>query len=361
MTTNEGWTGRVLARRFQIREPLGRGGMAEVYLAFDTRLGRNVAVKILRTDVRSPVDIGARLLREARTIAQIVHPHVVSVYDVIEQGGVIFIIMELLVGRGIDQLLTGSQPLGAELVLEISRQVASALIAAHRLGVVHRDVKPENIFLLDTHAGILAKLLDFSLARVQGSEDTQRLARKGIIVGTPHYMAPEQITASNVGPSTDLYALGVVMFEMLTGRLPYVGENSHAILLAHRGADIPRVEDHRDDLPMGLSDLVFEMMQKRPLDRPANADVVVNRLSAMLLALKEQALSGRSLHEANQNTRTYGRRSSSRRSVSDARKVEMTMQLGTNSIDEARREIARRTGKPAPATPSPPTNGPSGS
>ena len=226
------------------------------------------------------------------------------------------------IGEILAQRFRIDEPLGVEFALEVGRQVAAALAAAHANRVVHRDVKPENIFMLQGAAGAQVKLLDFSLARIEGSEKTVALARQGITIGTPHYMAPEQLKPRKVGPATDIYALGVVLFEMLTGRPPFDGPSAKDILLAHRKQPIPRLSKLRENLPDGLSELLWHMLAKLPERRPDDARKVMEQLSAMLDAHRKpgaevgtplnpqrnrRPISGAHQGEDSQNTRTYGK------------------------------------------------------
>ena len=341
----DSWSGAVLDNRFHVMRPLGSGGMAEVYLAQDRRLGRHVAVKILRSDVNAEMNVGRRLLQEARTIARLVHPHVVSVYDVGTEKGAVYIVMELLVGRSVGDLLSVGHSLRVDFVLEVARQIASALGAAHELGVVHRDVKPDNLFLVDSVTGVLAKLLDFSVARVGPSEDTMRLVRKGITFGTPHYMAPEQSRPHEVTPATDIYSLGCVCFEMLTGQVPYDDYSPIDILRKHRGAKIPLVSDLRRSLPIGLSELLAEMMAKDPQRRPRSALEVSTRMSAMLDAIKEQRIRDVPGNFDAQKTGSYGRKARRTPSVGIAKSDSQTRSLARDAAEARRKIESGRIGK----------------
>ena len=289
--TKASWLGRTIAERFEVLEAIGRGGMAEVYRAHDRVLTRDVAMKILRTDTGRTSFDRPRLLAEARTIARLWHPHIVAVHDVgtVEED-VVYIVMELLLGCSVADLLEGNEPIDIPFALEIGSQAAFALCAAHDIGVLHRDVKPENLYLVDSPTGTMCKLLDFSVARAPLAEKGKRLTTGDMIFGTPYYMAPEQIDSADVSPAADIYGLGVVMFEMLTGDVPFSGETAFDVLRHHQFTDAPRVDAFLPDLPIGLADLVEQMMSKEPDDRPAGADEVGERLAAMLEAMEERRI-----------------------------------------------------------------------
>lgn len=271
-------------------EAIGRGGMAEVYRAHDRVLTRDVAVKILRTDTGRVRFDRPRLLAEARTIARLWHPHIVAVHDVgtIDADDVVYIVMELLLGCSVADLLEGNEPLDVPFVLEVGSQVASALCAAHDLGVLHRDVKPENLYLTDSVTGTICKLLDFSVAKAPLAEKGRRMTTGNVVFGTPYYMAPEQIDAAEIGPTADIYGLGVVLFEMLTGDVPFSGETAFDVMTHHQFTPAPRLQDVLPRLPIGLGELVDQMLEKDPLARPQGADEVGERLAAMLEALEER-------------------------------------------------------------------------
>lgn len=276
----EQWVGRELGGRYLIGDHLGAGGMALVYRAKDRILGREVAVKILRTDVGFDVEYGERLHREARGLARLTHPHIVTIHDVGHADGVIYLVMELLEGNDLIDVITKRGKLGVALALEIGSQVASALAAAHSIGIIHRDLKPDNVFLVEAVTGAYSKLLDFSFASLPKEMGGGRLTDERVAYGTAHYMSPEQARAETCEGPSDVYGLGVVLFELISGRLPYEGRSAE-VLESHCCAPIPRLVDQVRTLPMGLSDLVEHMMQKNPRHRPQLALQVAQQLSAI--------------------------------------------------------------------------------
>ena len=216
---------RVLNGRYRLDRRLGRGGMGAVYAAVDEALERPVAVKLIRDDLVGSVDLNARFRHEARAAAGFAHPHVVRVYDFgVDRDARAFLVMELLEGQTLRQRLAPRAPLDRSEVLHILRGVCSAISAAHTQGLVHRDLKPENIFLQRHDNGVLPKVLDFGLAKAFGAQwphDRAKGTDAGVLVGTLEYMAPEQAAGDVVSPAWDIWALGVITHEMLTGRHPF--------------------------------------------------------------------------------------------------------------------------------------------
>ncbi|MEO7270926.1 MAG: protein kinase [Vicinamibacterales bacterium] len=218
---------RLLNDRYRLERRLGRGGMGAVYAAMDEVLERRVAVKLIREDVAGPLDLAARFRFEARTAAGFAHPHVVRVYDFgVDRFRRPFLVMELLEGETLRQRLAASGPLSVSDALPILRGICAALSAAHAQGLVHRDLKPENIFLQRHESGTLAKVLDFGLAKAFDTgggleRATASGSSAGLLIGTLEYMAPEQVAGDEVTPGWDIWALGVIAYEMLTGRHPF--------------------------------------------------------------------------------------------------------------------------------------------
>ncbi len=298
--------GEILADRFEVGDPLGQGGMAVVHLGHDMRLHRDVAIKVLRADTPSRMRVRERLFREAGTIAQLVHPHIVSVYDVGEFEDAVYVVMELLVGASVGDLLADGEPFETVQALEIGCQMASALEAAHHIGVVHRDVKPDNMFLIDSiTTGTLAKLLDFSLASVDEPKDGLELTMVGAVFGTPAYMAPEQAKGEKAVPATDLYGLGASLFEMFSGYPPFDADTAVGMLQAHINEPAPWLAEQVDSLPLGLSELVAELLSKEPADRPASAGEVRRRMQSMLESTIERKLRTWGSVAPRQKTRAY--------------------------------------------------------
>lgn len=271
--------GLELADRYRLEEPLGRGGMGEVWRGVDLRLRRPVAVKILPLTMAADPAAVARFRREAEIAATLNHPGITTVFDIDEhQYGderLLFLVMELMQGRDLQRTL-GEHPDGMpiERVTDLAVQVLDAMSAAHERGIVHRDLKPANLFLLK---GGRVKVCDFGIARLA---DATKITATGGSAGTPMYMAPEQIQGRTVDQRTDLYAFGCVLYEMLTGA-PWVdtGASLAAILYQHLEKIPAPPRSLRADIPDHLNALVLELLAKRPEDRPHDATAVITRLN----------------------------------------------------------------------------------
>jgi serine/threonine-protein kinase len=270
---------------YEIRAPLGEGGMARVYRAVDAGRGREVALKVLKPEYQSSPEIGLRFAQEAQTMARIRHAHVARVYDTPEEGSVRAIAMELLSGGSLGDLLARGRNrrrrLRINAVVRFAHQAASGLAAAHELGVVHRDVKPGNLML---DAAGRVKVVDFGV--VLALERATWLTGVGRPIGTPAYMSPEQCRGERVGPASDVYALGVSLFELLTARLPFIEEagSPFALMLKHIQDAAPDPRRMRSAIPDWLAGLVLRCLRKEPEDRFANGAELAQALADPSLA-----------------------------------------------------------------------------
>ena len=273
--------GRLLGK-YQIERLLGKGAMGAVYLGFDPVIERHVAIKVLPADVaRHPTALG-RFLTEARSTGKLSHPNVVSIFDIAEQAGLHYIVMELLTGGSVADQVLNQASLPWQRACRIVAEAADGLAAAHQSGLVHRDIKPENLMI--TQDGIV-KVVDFGLSKlVDGANDTRdSMTRTGAILGTPQYMSPEQCEAAAVDGRSDIYSLGGTLFRLLTGRLPY--EEFPAIMqviMAHVGKPIPDPLAHKPDLPEACRTIVMKAMAKAPEDRYQDAGEMASELRALL-------------------------------------------------------------------------------
>ena len=262
---------------YRVLKVLGQGGMGVVFLAEDTQLQRPVALKVIRPDVGHSLENRQRFLREARAMAQVRSDHVVTVHQVGQSDDICYLAMELLEGEPLDRWLerTGRPPLAE--VLRIGREVALALAAAHARGLVHRDVKPANIWLEGPARRV--KLLDFGLARPQTTES--HLTSPGIIVGTPMYMAPEQAIGDQVDGRADLFSMGGLLYQMSTGRAPFEGKTTLAILTAVATHTPPPAGQLNPAIPPTLTNLLMRLLAKQPSGRPRSAEAVAEELRAI--------------------------------------------------------------------------------
>jgi len=275
--------GQTLAH-YRINAAIGAGGMGEVYRATDTKLGRDVALKVLQQNVASDPERLARFQREARAVAALNHPNVVTLYSVEESGGVHFLTMELIEGQCLDRLIPGSG-LPVERILEIAGALTEALAAAHEKGILHRDLKPANVMV--TKEGRV-KVLDFGLAKDVGagtsSEATLTLAghtQPGVVMGTPAYMSPEQISGRPLDQRSDIFSLGVVLHEMAIGRRPFGGRSPAELISSILRDTPPPVTDLRADLPSDLARVIRRCLEKDPQHRVQTARDVSNEFRDM--------------------------------------------------------------------------------
>lgn len=270
--------GRTLASRYKILRRVGAGGMGQVYRARHVILRHDVALKLLSSELtRDPV-MRERFVREAQATNLLKHPNIVDIWDVAEEGNRVFLVMEFLEGESLAQRMQ-SGPLGVREAVEVAIPVCHALGRAHSLGVVHRDVKPENVFLVRDPSGALrVKVLDFGIVHMRGEV---RLTMPGEVFGTPEYLASELARGEPCGPASDLYALGVMLYEMVTGALPFNG-TVQQLIDHHARTPPPAIRARMPSAPEALDALVLSLMQKRPAERPSSAAEVLDALAAIL-------------------------------------------------------------------------------
>ena len=260
---------QLLADRFERERPLGRGGMSEVWLARDLALDRPVAIKIL--DQSAP---GTRFKREARFAASLEHSNIVGVFDYGEAAGRPYLVLEYLPGGTLEELLTQAEgPVDYERTAAIARDVAAGLAHAHGRGIIHRDLKPSNV-LFD--AAGRAKIGDFGVAR--SVADGAGITATGTVLGTALYMSPEQAAGEQTGPQSDVYAFGLMLYRLLTGRLPYEADSPVAAALKRLSEPVPAVEDIRADAPPALAALAMSALAIDPADRPADGLILLQAL-----------------------------------------------------------------------------------
>lgn len=259
--------------KYRILGSIGEGGMGVVYRAVQLNLGRLVAMKVLLPELANNELSRARFEREAKVAASLRHPVAVEIYDVGAQDKLVYIAMELLAGQPLRDEMIDGIPLPVGRSVEVMLPLSEVLTAAHSMGLVHRDVKPENIFI--EHNGAV-RVLDFGLAFIEGADDLGRLTRDGLVVGTPAYLSPEQAQGEPVGPPSDVYALGCVMYELVTGWAPFLGSWMNVLTQHLYVAPVPARERAPEaGIPSDLEDLIGRMMLKRPEDRPAMEEVGV--------------------------------------------------------------------------------------
>ncbi|RKH62939.1 serine/threonine protein kinase [Corallococcus llansteffanensis] len=267
---------------FIIEERIGAGGMGVVYRAVHPLIGKQTAIKVMRLELVSQQQV-QRLLVEARSVNAIQHPGIIDIFGFGSlPDGRPYVIMELLQGRPLSDFVRGRTRMSLESVVWVLDQMLAALGAAHQAGVVHRDLKPANVFVVESaKAPATLKLVDFGIAKLMESGESP-LTSEGAIIGTPEFMAPEQIRGAAVGPATDLYAVGVMLFQMLTGVRPFQGE-SVQVMFAHINEPPPLPSSHVPGLPPEVDTLVLQLLAKEPALRPASADTVREQLKRIPL------------------------------------------------------------------------------
>lgn len=284
---------RVIAGRYRLAEKIGHGGMGQVWAGDDERLGRQVAVKLLRTDLLSSTDgtgsgatvsrgdeLRRRFLRECRITAALDHPGLVTVFDAGEDNGELYLVMQRIPGLSLADLLAEQEPFPIVWAVAVAAQVCTALAAVHAVPVVHRDLKPNNVMVREDGRVVL---LDLGIATALDSDAT-RLTLTGVPIGSPAYMAPEQALATTADPRSDLYALGCLLHEMLAGEAPFRAPTALGILRRHVDEPPAALRGLRAEVPAALEALVLDLLAKRPEDRPSDARQVYARLLPLLPA-----------------------------------------------------------------------------
>ncbi|MBZ0293666.1 MAG: protein kinase [Anaerolineae bacterium] len=258
----------ILNGRYRLVAQQGSGGMAVIYRATDMSLGRTVAVKILRPSlITNDATFLNRFRDEARAIANLSHPNIVTVHDVGDDGQTHYIVMEYVEGQDLKKIIRTETVLSVKRTLDLAIQICDGIGFAHRAGLVHADVKPQNILItVDDRV----KVTDFGIAQVL--TDTQPLQRQEVVWGSPHYFSPEQARGEKPTPASDVYSIGIVIFEMLTGRLPYTGANQQELALAHLRDRVPLATEFNPSVPENLARIVYKVMSKEPSMRYRLAD-----------------------------------------------------------------------------------------
>jgi eukaryotic-like serine/threonine-protein kinase len=278
--------GQVVADRYHVVKKLGEGGMGQVYLAEHVKMGRRSAIKVLSPTMMHDPEAVARFNREAANASRISHPNVCAIYDFGETpDGLIYLAMEFIEGEPLTDRLEQDHVLPPAQAVGIGLQVADALQAAHDLGIVHRDLKPDNIMLTRGRDGSdVVKVVDFGIAKAVGGHDTQKVTKTGLVVGTPEFMSPEQLAGDPLDGRSDLYALGLVLFKMLTGKLPFEGSTVQDTMVKRLTDEPTTLADARPDLrfPPGLQATLDAALTRNPIDRYQSAAKFAHDLAAVL-------------------------------------------------------------------------------
>jgi len=287
--------GQVVDSRYEVLGVLGEGGMGRVYEVRHTTLERTFAMKVLRRELAREDDLAERFIREAKATASVKHPNVVQITDFGRlPDGLPYFVMELLVGQTLAEIIKAGGPMAAARAVRILRKVAGAVGAAHEAGVVHRDLKPENVFLVDGGrsaggSGSDVRVVDFGAAKIVGSS---RMTRSGVVFGTPHYMSPEQASGQSVDHRSDIYALGVIMYEMFAGRVPFEADTYMGVLTQHMFVQPERpshVSERARDMG-ALEDIALRCLAKKPEDRFGSMGALVDAIDDVIRAQSGPAL-----------------------------------------------------------------------
>ncbi len=269
----------LLNGRYRLISQQGSGGMAVVYRAVDELLGRNVAVKVLRPSLTADPTFIVRFQNEARSIANLSHPNIVTVHDVGSDGPTHYMVMEMVDGQDLKKIIRSHGALGINRALSLAIGICGGIGYAHRNGIVHADIKPQNILITRDD---IVKITDFGIA--QALSDTQPVQRQSVVWGSPHYFAPEQAQGEKPSTASDVYSIGIVLFEMLTGRLPYTGSNQQELALAHIRTPVPMASEFNPNIPENLAQIVHQAMSKERNSRFRMAD----QLGRVLVDYRDQ-------------------------------------------------------------------------
>ena len=257
--------GQKISDRYQIIKAIGEGGMANVYLAYDTILDRDVAVKVLRGDLANDEKFVRRFQREALSASSLTHPNIVEVYDVGEDHGMYYIVMEYVEGRHLKDLIKKRGKLTTSEVIDIMLQITDGMSVAHDSYIIHRDIKPQNIMILENG---LVKIMDFGIAMALNST---QLTQTNSVMGSVHYLPPEQASGKGATLQSDIYSMGIVMYELLTGKLPYKGDNAVEIALKQLKEPLPDIREELPNIPQSIENIIIKATAKNPKNRYADA------------------------------------------------------------------------------------------
>lgn len=266
--------------RFLIEEVIGRGGMSDVYRAYDPKLGRDVALKVLSPALGRNPEFRDRFLRESRSAAQLNHPHVVPIFEAGNDGDTLFIAMQLVRGCDLKTHIERHGPLSLDVLLSVIRQASEALDHAHQRGLLHRDVKPANLMLEEREGGLHVYLTDFGLTKSLGTDS--RITHTGELVGSVHYVSPEHLEGRELDTRSDVYSLGCVLYECITGRPPFERDTDMAVLWAHLNAEVPRASKASRSVSHVVDRVIGRSMAKDPADRFSSCEDLVTSLDAAL-------------------------------------------------------------------------------
>lgn len=266
---------KIICNRYKILDHLGTGGMATVWLGYDTILDRQVAIKTFKIDANDE-DAVKRFNREAKAVTSLSHPNIVSIYDVENEGEFYYLILEYVEGMTLKDYMIKNPRIPIETIVHIAKQIAAGLSHAHQNGIIHRDIKPQNILM---NENLTCKITDFGIARAYG--DTT-LTQTNQMLGTVYYLSPEQARGNVATAQSDIYSLGILIFEMITGQIPFKGESAVAIALKHLQEELPDIDKYRDNVPQSVKNIVIKATMKNPNERYISSKELFEDLSTVL-------------------------------------------------------------------------------
>ena len=266
---------KIICNRYKILDHLGTGGMATVWLGYDTILDRQVAIKTFKIDANDE-DAVKRFNREAKAVTSLSHPNIVSIYDVENEGEFYYLILEYVEGMTLKDYMIKNPRIPIETIVHIAKQIASGLSHAHQNGIIHRDIKPQNILM---NENLTCKITDFGIARAYG--DTT-LTQTNQMLGTVYYLSPEQARGNVATAQSDIYSLGILIFEMITGQIPFKGESAVAIALKHLQEELPDIDKYRENVPQSVKNIVLKATMKNPNERYISSKELFEDLSTVL-------------------------------------------------------------------------------
>ena len=266
---------KIICNRYKILDHLGTGGMATVWLGYDTILDRQVAIKTFKIDANDE-DAVKRFNREAKAVTSLSHPNIVSIYDVENEGEFYYLILEYVEGMTLKDYMVKNPRIPVETIVHIAKQIAAGLSHAHQNGIIHRDIKPQNILM---NENLTCKITDFGIARAYG--DTT-LTQTNQMLGTVYYLSPEQARGNVATAQSDIYSLGILIFEMITGQIPFKGESAVAIALKHLQEELPDIDKYRENVPQSVKNIVLQATMKNPNERYISSKELFEDLSTVL-------------------------------------------------------------------------------